>query len=124
MEVRFDFFVLAGKRDPDLESMQARSRLAERAWRALRMDDAAPRRHPVDGARADHLLETEAVSMGEFSLEQVRHRGEVDVRVRSNVEPLPARDLGRSDVIEEDERTHEPSPRGGEDTNEGESVDV
>jgi len=71
---------------------------------AFGVNDAAPRGHPVDVARNDRLMRTEAVAVHDLAREQVRDGRQVDVRVRADVHALPGRQARRSEVIEEHER--------------------
>src|SRR4029078_4476672 len=75
------------------------------ALEALRMRDAAPGGHPVHLAGADRLLGHQAVAMHDLALEQIRERGQADVRMRAHVDAArnAGRELDRSEVIEEDE---------------------
>ena len=70
------------------------------------MRDAAPRAHPIDVSRTDLAHVAETVAMLERSGEQIRHRGECDMRMRPDVDSLARLELRRPHVIEEDERAH------------------
>jgi len=72
---------------------------------ALGMGDAAARGHPVDRAGPDRLQGAEAVAVGDLAADQVSDRGEADVRMRAHVDPLPQQKLGRTHLIEKDERS-------------------
>src|SRR3546814_12452736 len=52
-----------------------------RVVEALGMGDAAPRRHPVDLAGADDLLDAEAVAMGKLSVEEIADGRQPDMRM-------------------------------------------
>src|SRR5262249_48070041 len=62
-------------------------------------------RHPVDVARADRARRPEAVAVEDLALEEVRHRREVDVRMRAHVEAAAGRERRRAEVVEEEEGT-------------------
>jgi len=102
-ERRLRFLVRFGQRHPELQAVKPRARLAQRIARALRMRDAAARRHPVDGAGLDRLHETETVPMDNPAFEEIRHRRKADVRMRPHVDPRARREFGRTHVIEEDD---------------------
>ena len=53
------------------------------------------------------LVRPEAVLVHDLSGEEVGHRGEVDVRVRAHVHPMPALELHWAHVVPEDERADE-----------------
>src|SRR5690242_5307828 len=100
------------KRDPELKSVKPRSLPAQLGTGALGVDDAATRRHPVDGAGLDRLVRAQAVPVNDLALEEVRHRCEADVRMRADVEPLTGREERGTHVIEEGERSDAASRRG------------
>ena len=81
---------------------------AQRRGRALRVDDAAARDHPVHRARPDRLHRAEAVAVQDLALVEVGERGEPDMRVRAHVEAAAGAERGRTDVVEEDERPDHP----------------
>src|SRR5699024_1784500 len=70
---------------------------------ALGVDDAAAGAHPVDRAGAYHLFGAEAVAVCEFAVEQVGHRGQVDVWMRPDVDAFMQQKFGRAHLVEEDE---------------------
>src|SRR5580658_227379 len=74
--------------------------------RALRMHDAASGAHPIDGAGFDALHRTQAVSMHHRTFEQIRDRGEADMRMRPNVDVHARFDIERPEVVEEYERAY------------------
>src|ERR1019366_3652068 len=63
------------------------------------MDDSAPRRHPIDGARLDALDVSHAIAVNHGTLEQVGHCRQSNMRVRSNVKVVFWFDINRSEVI-------------------------
>ena len=67
------------------------------------MDDALTRRHQIDRPGLDQLLRAQRVAVKEGTFIHIGHGGEVDVRMRAHVDPLPRADLGRAGLIEEDE---------------------
>src|SRR3546814_8350911 len=70
------------------------------------MGDAAPRRHPVDLAGTNDLLDAQAVAMRDPSLEQVADGRESDVGMRPDIRvaKLVGRQVQGAGMIEEDER--------------------
>src|SRR5438445_7567093 len=92
MERGFSLFVSQRQRDPQLKTVQPRALLASIGVGALRMDDAAPGRHPVDVAGPNRLLRAEAVPVNDLTLEGVRHRRQANMRMRRHVEPLTHRE--------------------------------
>jgi hypothetical protein len=87
------------------------------------MHDAPPGGHPVDRPGLDPPLRTEAVPVKHSALEQVGHRGQVDVRVWPHVESLPRQQLVRPEVVEEDERAHHPPLCGRQQPGHVEAID-
>src|SRR3546814_4503176 len=70
------------------------------------MGDAAPRRHPVDLAGADELLDAEAVAMGELSVEEIADGRQPDMRMGLHIggaKSLRRQTQGPA-MVEEDER--------------------
>src|SRR5205807_3623231 len=78
------------------------------------MSYAAPGLHPVDVTRLDGRERAEAVAVHDLAVEQIAHRGEPDVRMRTHVEAVAGAELGRPEMIEEDERPDHASPRRGQ----------
>jgi hypothetical protein len=76
------------------------------------MSHAPAGRHPVDLAGSDRLQRAQAVAVQDLARQQVGDRRQADVRVRSVVEPVTQQELGRADLIEEDEQAHHLPPRG------------
>src|SRR5207302_3667312 len=89
--------------------------------RAFRVRNAAARGHPVDRARLDRLDRADAVAMHELSLEKVGHRREPDMRVRTDIIVPEGLELLGTEMIEEQERPHSLSFRGGK---EGANLEV
>ena len=71
---------------------------------AFGMHDTAPGGHQVDRLRLYRLHVPQAVSMHDFTLEQVSYRGKADVRVRTYVNAFARRKFGWTHVIEKDKR--------------------
>src|SRR3569623_3075941 len=67
------------------------------------MHDAASRRHPVDLAGPDCQLGAEAVAVHDLAVEQIGHRREPDMGMRSDIESGAGAEFGRAEVIEKDE---------------------
>ncbi len=67
-ERRIYLLMLFGKRNPHLQSMNRPFNTAHRVAAALRMDNAASRRHPIDIAWADFLNRANAVAMKDGAL--------------------------------------------------------
>ena len=102
-EARLDLLVVSRQRDPALQAMQRLAAHAALRRGALGMHDAASRGHPVDFARPDRHRRAEAVAVHDLAVEQEGDGGEPDVRMRPHVDALAAAELGRPEVIEEDE---------------------
>src|SRR5436309_14682691 len=67
------------------------------------MHDAMSSRHPVHRTWADRHHCAKAVTLDYFAVEQIRDRGEVDVRMRSDIDTLADAELGRPHLVEKDE---------------------
>jgi hypothetical protein len=94
----------ARQRGPELQAMVHVGRLAQIVRTALGVHDAAPRRHPVDGARLDPLHRAHAVAVHHRALEQVGHRGQADVGMRANVMVGSGLFGHGTEMVEEQER--------------------
>ena len=103
-EARRALFRGSGQSQPHLKPMQLRSLCQQVLWRALRVHDASPRRHPVHRSGRDGPVESQAVLVPDDPLEEVRDGGEADVGVRSHRNAPAGREDGRPHVVEEDER--------------------
>ena len=77
--------------------------------RPLRVRDPPSGQHPVHVAGPDGLVGSQRVAVDHLALEQVGHRRQRDVRVRSNVDARPGRHVGRPHVVEKDERPDQPA---------------
>ena len=109
---------------PTSECRASSGRCALLVGRALRMDDAAPGRHPVDVAGDDFLHRAEAVAMHDRAFEQIGDRGEADVRMRPHVEADAGLKRGRAHVVEEDERADQARRHGRQHAPHGQTADV
>src|SRR5262245_6704043 len=88
------------------------------------MHDAAPCSHPIDFAGSYRSHHTQTVAVHDFTIKQVGHSREADMRVRSNVEALPRAELGRPKMIEEYEWTDHARLRRGERAADGEIAKI
>ena len=70
---------------------------------AFGMHDAAPGRHPIDGARPDRQRGAEAVAVHDLAVEQIGDGGEPDMRVRPDVDAVAGLEHRRAEMVEEDE---------------------
>jgi hypothetical protein len=103
-EIRRAVLGRLGQSDPSLQPREPVGRRQHIAVDPLGMGDAVTRRHQVDRAGLDPLVGAEAVAMVELALEEIGHRRQADVGMRTNVDPLPGEKLRRSHLVEEDER--------------------
>jgi hypothetical protein len=74
--------------DPELETVRARTSAPQFGTRAFGMDDAASCGHPIDIARPNGLVRSEAVAMNDLAIEEIRHCREADMRVRPDIETM------------------------------------
>jgi hypothetical protein len=99
------FLVRLWQRHPGLYAMHAKARALHRVFGALAVGNAAACGHPVDVAWADRLGIAQAVAVENAALEQERHRGETDMRMRPHFHAVAARrHHNRPEMIEKDER--------------------
>ena len=103
LEARLALLFARRQRHPALNAVQARAPPALFGSRALGMNDAPPRDHPVDVAGADRLGETEVITVYDLAFEEVSHRGERYVWVRPNVHSLAVGEFRGAHVVEKDE---------------------
>jgi hypothetical protein len=108
------FFVGLGERDPRLKAVHPAAAAPLLGRGALGVHDPAPRGHPVHVAGPDRLIRPEAIFVHDLSLEEVRDRREVDVRMGTNIEPTARFELSRAEMIEENERADHAALDGGE----------
>jgi hypothetical protein len=113
-EARVDLLLAVGQGHPGLNAVHGAAELAQ-GLEALGMGDAAAGRHPVDLARADGEVGTDAVLVGDLALEQVGQGGQADVRVRAHVDIArkAGLELHRPHVVEEGEGAHHPPAVNG-----------
>src|SRR6476620_3078131 len=109
-----NFFAAVWERQPRLHPIKAGTLDPQRFRRALGVHDTAPCGHQVDCAGLDYLVRTDAIAVLNGPLEQIGNGREVDVRVWSDIHPLPGRKLCRAELIDEDERTDHRSLAGGQ----------
>src|SRR5690606_41561567 len=86
--------------EPDLEAVRAVLVGAHFQRFALGMHDGATGGHPVDVAREDLLDVAEAVAMHDAALEQVGHRRQPDMGMRTDVDTLAGCKAHRPHVID------------------------
>lgn len=98
--------MVLGQGNPCLDAKQARRPLARRFRRAFGMRDTAPGDHPVERAGLDDLIGAGAVAVMEAAAIETGDRAQPDMRMRAHIHPLPGQELGRTGLIEEDERPH------------------
>ena len=92
--------------------------------RALRVGDAAPGRHPVDGARLDALHHAGRIAVLDGALEEIGQRRQADVRVRPHIVVGAGQHLERAEVVEEDERADRRARRGGQQPADAEATEI
>src|SRR5262249_7714556 len=102
-ERRVHFFLGCGQCDPHLQSMNWLVVDAPFRARALRMDDASTGSHPIYFAGPDRHGCPEAVAVNDFTIKQVGHGGEPDVRVGPDVEAVAGAEFGWTEMVEENE---------------------
>ena len=93
------------QRQPDLQAMQQRASGTCLGRRTFYMGDRCTGAHPADITCADTLVRAQAVTVLQFTAEQVRQGGQADVRVSSNVQPVSGGVAMFEHVIEEHERS-------------------
>src|SRR5262245_30642327 len=101
-----DLLVSRRHREPALQSMQAFAAQPVVGRGALGMYDAAAGGHQVDLAWPDGLGAAERIAMHDLAVEQVGDRGETDVWMRPHIDAVAGAELGRTEMVEEDERPH------------------
>src|SRR5262245_22038024 len=109
-KARRAFLLVARQRDPALQPMDRLAFTPVLGRRALGMNNAAPRGHPIHFAGADRGCGAEAVPVHDLAIEQKRHRCEADMRMRADVDALPGMKFRRSEMIEENERAYHATP--------------
>src|SRR5262245_16689537 len=107
MKFRLRLLVLRGERNPKLDCVKARTSHPQLGRSAFRVDDAPAGCHPIDRAGPDNLLRATAVSMDDLALKDMRHRRQIDVRMRADIYATARRQVRGAHVIEEDEGAHQ-----------------
>ncbi len=97
--------VLGRQRHPELHQLQPAAGVGVGVGEALAVRDAASGRHPVHLAGADDLQRAQAVAVRDLAAEQIAHRGQADVRVRTHVggAVVLRRQRHRAGVVQEHE---------------------
>ena len=124
MKLRRRLLVGARQAHPQLDAVDRRAGGAQRGTGAFRVNDAAPRGHPVDVAGDDRLVRSQVVAVDDLAREQIRHGRQVDVRVGADVHALARREARRSEVIEEHERPDGAVARGGQQATDDEPAEI
>jgi len=104
LEGGLDLLFRLGQCEPGLQPVELRTGFALVAGRTLRMRDPAAGGHQVDRSGLDPLDRAQAVAMVDRAFEQIGDGGEVDVRVRSDVDAFACRKPCGPHLVEEDER--------------------
>jgi hypothetical protein len=105
-KIRVRLLEFAGQGDPRLDPVQLRTGHFQVVWCALGMHNATSGRHPVHRTGANNLIEAETVPVSNLAFKKIRDSGQSNVRVWSHIEPAAGRKIGRSHVIEKDERPY------------------
>src|SRR3954463_5198393 len=100
MKRRRAFFGIQRQRNPGLQAVQLVALCAQRSAGAFRMRDAAAGRHPVDLARPNRLDYAKTIAMLDFAFEQIRDRGQTNMRMRPHIDTCARRKLHRPHVIQ------------------------
>jgi len=66
--------------------------------------DAAAGVHPVHVAGADRLCGAQSIAVENLAFEQVRHRRQIDVRMRAHIEALAYGEMPGAELVPENER--------------------
>src|SRR4051812_20572159 len=106
-ECRRGLFILSRQGNPGLDTVQRPTHFAD-LLEPLRMSDPAAGRHPVDLARMNCFLRAHTVAMHDLAFEQVRDRGQPDMRMRTNIRCAgnAGGEARRAYVVEEDKGPH------------------
>lgn len=105
-ESRVAFLLRLWQRYPGLDAEEALAGPPALVVRSFRMDDAASCLHPVHRPRFDGEVRAKAVAVPDLAFEEIGDGREVDVRMRTHVDPLVGQELRRPHLVEEDEGTH------------------
>src|SRR5262247_64598 len=92
--------------NPGLNAEQLRSRRIAGVRGALRMNDAAAGCHPIDFTRLDWLHCPEIIAVHDLAGKQVSDCCQTDMRVRTHLKGLALNQLQRSELVEENKRSH------------------
>src|SRR5262249_7098211 len=93
-------------------------------WNSGFVSSAAAGSHPVDLPGSDRLVRAEAVAVHDLAVEEVGHRRERDVRMRTHVDAGAGREVDRPHVVEEDERADRATRGRGKHAPDGEAAEV
>jgi hypothetical protein len=95
-----DFLMFFRKTVPKLQPMNAVTMLAQCIWSTFGVGNARAGDHQVDCPGFYALDVANAIFMKNFTLEEIGHGGQVDVRVGRNIEALANLEIMRTHVIE------------------------
>ncbi len=88
------------------------------------MGNAAARRHPVDIAGGNHLVRAQRITVGDFAVEKIGHRGQADMWVRADIHPLADAQFRRAHMIEKNKRPDHAVRPVGEQAMDPERTDI
>ena len=97
--MRLVLFIRQRQRRPQLKAVVHIGLLGPGLGTALGVHDAAPRAHPVDGTRLDPLVVAKTVAVLHRPFQQIGHRRESDVGMRTHVDARIRRDRHRPEMI-------------------------
>src|SRR6476620_460206 len=93
-KVRVDLFLLGRHADPELQPVQRLAVAPVVGRGAFRVDDAAAGGHPVHRTGVNGGFDAEAVAMDHLAVIEVVEGRKADVRMRPDIEAMPALELG------------------------------
>ena len=105
LEIRLHFFFVRWQGKPRLDAEQFVLAGTGFVAGSFRVGDAFACRHPVHLARVDHLVGADAVAVLKLALIKVSDGAQPDMRMRAHIDAALVDELGRSHLVEEDERT-------------------
>ena len=100
------FLLRFGKTVPKLQPMNAMTGLTQCIRTAFRVGNAPAGNHQVDRPGCNALDVADAVLVKNFSLKEIGHSGQVDVRVGRHIETLADLKRVRPHVIEKEPRPY------------------
>ncbi len=124
MKGRFGLLIFFRQGEPELQGVQRVACGTGFRSGSLRMDDPPAGDHEVDFTRLYRLDHAEIVAMQDLAFEQVGDRRQVDMRMRTDVNPVTRCEFSRPGMVEKDKRADHFTLRCGQAAPDGKTAEI